>query len=60
MNLSDSDSATPAPFSRLQRVGDLLLDKGLITDDQVEQALAHQRGYGYGYGYGYGHKKILG
>ena len=56
MNLSDSDSATPAPFSRLQRVGDLLLDKGLITDDQVEQALAHQRGYGYGYG----HKKILG
>lgn len=52
MDLSDSDSATSAPFSRLQRVGDLLLDKGLVTEDQAEQALAHQRGHG--------HKKILG
>ncbi|MCX5661754.1 MAG: GspE/PulE family protein [Planctomycetota bacterium] len=34
------------------RVGDLLLERGLVTKDQIEQALAHQKEKG--------HKKLLG
>ncbi|MBB6430037.1 GspE/PulE family protein [Algisphaera agarilytica] len=44
---SPQTNAAPAP-----RVGDLLLEKGLITDEQIEQALAFQKSRG--------HKKLLG
>jgi type IV pilus assembly protein PilB len=40
-------ATAPAP-----RVGDLLLEKGLITPDQVEQALAYQKNSG--------HRRLLG
>lgn len=40
-------SPAPAP-----RVGDLLLEKGLISDEQIQQALAYQKSRG--------HKKLLG
>jgi type IV pilus assembly protein PilB len=44
--------APDAPPPRAPRIGDLLLDQGLITQEQIEQALAHQKDRG--------HKKLLG
>ncbi len=46
-----STLAKPAE-QRTLRVGDLLLDKGFITQDQISQALAYQKEKG--------HKKLLG
>jgi type IV pilus assembly protein PilB len=43
------DAATP---QQIVRIGDLLLEKGLISQEQIDQALAHQKERG--------HKKLLG
>ncbi|MEM1109409.1 MAG: ATPase, T2SS/T4P/T4SS family [Planctomycetota bacterium] len=50
LNPLNTPSASPAAAA--PRVGDLLLDKGLITDEQIEKALAYQKRLG--------HKKLLG
>ena len=42
------DAAAPKPV----RIGDLLLDKGILTQEQIDQALNHQKTSG--------HKKLLG
>ncbi len=41
-----SDSALDAPRHRGVRIGDLLQQRGLATQDQIEQAVAQQRGTG--------------
>jgi len=46
-NLSTSNTAAAPP-----RIGDLLVEKGLITVEQIDQALAYQKSRG--------HKKLLG
>ncbi|HEX7010723.1 MAG TPA: GspE/PulE family protein [Phycisphaeraceae bacterium] len=45
-------SSDPAATPQAARVGDLLVEKGLLTPEQLEQALAHQRTCG--------HQKLLG
>lgn len=45
-------SEPAAPPASPPRVGDLLLDNGLITQEQIEQALAYQKSKG--------HRKLLG
>src|SRR5690554_2197197 len=47
---SAGSSAAPAP--RPVRIGDLLLEKGIINQQQLDQALEHQKSIG--------HKKLLG
>ena len=50
----DTSAPTPGdvPRDKPVRIGDVLLDKGLITQDQIEEALAFQKEKG--------HKRLLG
>lgn len=47
-----TQTSTPGGAAKPLRVGDLLVDLGIITPEQVDQALAYQRDKG--------HKKLLG
>ncbi len=40
-----AQGTTPAAIAGSIRVGDLLLERGLITNEQLDQALAHQRAH---------------
>lgn len=52
MSTVTNNPTSRSDTSQALRVGDLLLEKGLITDAQVEQAVAYQRQKG--------HRKLLG